>query len=111
MKKYFFLLIVLFLSGCTSENNTDTITQSQSNYISYSVTENKIDLKLNKKVIQTLEFDHNINKDYISVEDFDFDGYMDICIQTFYDMRLYSYYHYNPDTEKFEEWDELNKID
>ncbi|MDE6036520.1 MAG: hypothetical protein K2G36_11515 [Ruminococcus sp.] len=113
MKKYIFLLAVLFLVGCASKNNTElpTTTQSQSNYIAYSVTENKVNLKLNKKIVQTLEFDHNINKDDISAEDFDFDGYTDICIPTFYDMRLYSYYRYNPDTEQFEEWDELNKID
>lgn len=136
MKKYIFLLAVLFLSGCASESNTEipsadtnviketqqttisetintettTTTRPKSNYLVYSVTENKVDLKLNKKVVQTIELDYRPIRDYISAQDFDFDGYTDIFIPSERSGLSGTYYHYNPETEQFEEWDELNKI-
>ncbi|MDE6093058.1 MAG: hypothetical protein K2G14_08185 [Ruminococcus sp.] len=138
MKKYIFLLTVLFLSGCASENNmeiptaTDTSTETvqsvisetttaetttvetttkpKTNHLVYSVTENKVELKLNKKVVQTLEFDYSPIRKYISAEDFDFDGYRDIFIPLKGSGIAGTYYHYNPETEQFEEWDEINKI-
>ncbi len=140
MKKYIFLLAVLFLSGCASESNTEipsattnviketrqtttsettaaettttttTTTRPKSNHLVYSVTENKVDLKLNKKVVQTIELDYCPIRAYISAEDFDFDGYTDIFIPSERSGISGTYYHYNPETEQFEEWNELNKI-
>ncbi|MDE6665082.1 MAG: hypothetical protein K2K14_02685 [Ruminococcus sp.] len=133
MKKYIFLLAVLFLSGCASENNmeiptvtntstetvqsvisetitAETTTKPKANHLVYSVTENKVELKLNKKVVQTLEFDYSPIRKYISAEDFDFDGYKDIFIPFEHSGISGTYYHYNPETEHFDEWDELNKI-
>lgn len=41
--------------------------------------------------------------------DFDFDGYDDLYVPD-YDGLHGTYYRYNPDTEHFDVWDELNKI-
>lgn len=134
MKKYL-LLCMAFLCGCASQNNTqiqkttavesvtettaetttvepttETTTKTKTNYLVYSVTENKVDLKLNKKTVQTIELDYRPMIDYISAEDFDFDGYTDIFIPAERSGISGKYYHYNPDTEHFDEWDELNKI-
>lgn len=131
MKKYL-LLCMAFLCGCAAKNTpeipettessitettqtttaeipTETTTRPKTNYLVYSVTENKVDLKLNKKVVQTLEFDYSPYREYISAEDFDFDGYTDIFIPSEKSAYYGTYYHYNPNTEQFEEWDELNK--
>lgn len=134
MKKYL-LLCMIFLCGCASQNNTqiqettavesitetttqsttvetvtETTTEKKKNFLIYSVTENKVDLKLNKKVVQTIELDYCPIKEYISAEDFDFDGYTDIFIPSERSGISGTYYRYNPDKEYFDEWDELNKI-
>lgn len=134
MKKYL-LLCMIFLCGCASQNNTqiqettavesitetttqsttveavtETTTEKKKNFLIYSVTENKVDLKLNKKVVQTIELDYCPIRNYISAEDFDFDGYTDIFIPAEHSGITGTYYRYNPDTEHFDEWDELNKI-
>ncbi len=125
MKKYL-LLCTIFLFGCASENNTsiqettpsesitettaETTTEKKKNFLVYSVTENKVELKLNKKVVQTIKLDYCPIRAYISAEDFDFDGYTDIFIPSERSGISGIYYHYNPETEQFEEWDELNKI-
>ena len=125
---------MIFLCGCASQNNTqiqettavesitetttqsttveavtETTTEKKKNFLIYSVTENKVDLKLNKKVVQTIELDYCPIKEYISAEDFDFDGYTDIFIPSERSGISGIYYHYNPETEQFEEWDELNE--
>lgn len=134
MKKYL-LLCTIFLCGCASQNNTqipettavesitettaettnvepttETTTEKKKNFLVYSVTENKVDLKLNKKTVQTIELDYCPIRDYISAEDFDFDGYTDIFIPAERSGISGKYYHYNPDTEHFNEWDELNEF-
>ncbi|MDE6665083.1 MAG: hypothetical protein K2K14_02690 [Ruminococcus sp.] len=53
--------------------------------------------------------DYNYKKISVDDVDFDFDGYNDLYIPD-YDDEKGTYYRYSPDTEKFEAWDELNKI-
>ena len=126
MKKYIFLFAVMFLCGCASQNNTqiqektavepvtettvETTTEKKKNFLVYSVTENKVELKLNKKVVQTIELDYSPIREYISADDFDFDGYTDIFIPSEHSGISGTYYRYNPETEQFEEWDELNEF-
>ncbi|MDE6780128.1 MAG: hypothetical protein K2J40_01530 [Ruminococcus sp.] len=130
MRKYL-LLCMVFLFGCTEKNTqipetpattavqttaettaepvTEATTERKKNFLVYSVTENKVDLKLNKKIVQTIELDYCPIRDWISAEDFDFDGYTDIFIPSEYSGTSGTYYHYNPDTEHFDEWEEVNK--
>lgn len=49
---------------------------------------------------------------FVSMQDYDFDGYEDIRIQNY--LGAYQgtnqYYRFNPDTKMFENWDELNEL-
>lgn len=51
-------------------------------------------------------------KDIVITLDFDGDHYFDIAVRTKTDDKntYYRYFHYNPDTDYFEEWQELNKL-
>ncbi|MDE5936676.1 MAG: hypothetical protein K2G83_04655 [Ruminococcus sp.] len=49
---------------------------------------------------------------FIKVNDFDFDGYDDIAVQVGLGATngTVQYYHYNPETQQFENWNELNSL-
>lgn len=51
-------------------------------------------------------------KDIVITLDFDGDNYFDIAVRTKIDDKnaYYRYFHYNPDTDYFEEWQELDKL-
>lgn len=51
-------------------------------------------------------------RDIVITLDFDGDSYFDIAVRTYVDDKntYYRYFHYNPDTDYFEEWQELNKL-
>ncbi|MDE5764088.1 MAG: hypothetical protein K2I00_03890 [Ruminococcus sp.] len=51
-------------------------------------------------------------KDIVIILDYDGDSYHDIAVRTKTDDKntYYRYFHYNPDTDYFEEWQELDKL-
>lgn len=104
----------------TTDNNSDDAEYT------VSLTGKGVDILLNGEIIQTIEgnFKSKINKiirddesddslgKYIHSMDMDSDGFMDLFISTERKGEdLYGvYYHFNPDTRLFEEWDLLNEI-
>ena len=60
------------------------------------------------------EMNEKYNDPYhlIHVNDFDFDGYDDISVQVYLGATnaTFQYYRYNPETQQFENWNELNSL-
>lgn len=51
-----------------------------------------------------------VPEDFLKTTDFNFDGYPDLFIPTDHLSDTGVYYRFDPETELFEEWDELNRI-
>lgn len=78
--------------------------------LTYTVTGNDINLKMDGRTVQSLGLGYSPKENYISAADFDFDGYQDIFIPFEDSYVAGCYYRYNPDTEQFESWEQLNEI-
>ncbi len=100
-------------------------------YSYYRVTENSVEIMRGKEVVQTIPVndpagliaDYRLRKsrsndvplffdDIVFSMDYDYDGYNDLCItdnvNEYGFADRFTYYHYDLQTDKFEEWDELN---
>ena len=123
------LLLLVLLCGCSqntvslSENSSDDFTEQvvstvavtdisdfPANKVSYSVADNGISFEMNGEQIQSIDLGYSPKTDYISMADYDFDGYIDAFIPFEDSYREGLYYRYNPDTDQFEDWYTLNKI-
>ncbi len=92
-------------------------------YFQYELTDTGLDVYKTLNVLgdrgelhQQLEVDietpsDNI-KDIVITMDYDGDSYYDIAVRTKVDDKntYYRYFHYNPETDYFEEWQELDKL-
>ena len=121
-------LLSCIMTGCTQENNASVETELETqgikieldttqsittenittDVLSYSRYTEEINLKINNNYIQTID-NISVNADIIT-EDYDFDGYEDIFISETKDSPRGIYYHFNSNTEQFENWEELNQI-
>lgn len=121
-----------------SNNNAKYKTYTRDELVYFSVRENGIDVLRDGEVIQTIEGDYfgeldlaarkvrreipidppqyldeygfYVPEDFLDTTDFDFDGYFDLFIPTNHLSDTGVYYRFNPETELFEEWNELNQI-
>lgn len=68
--------------------------------------------ELHQKLEVDIETPSDNIRDIVITLDFDGDSYFDIAVRTKIDDRntYYRYFHYNPDTDYFEEWQELDKL-
>lgn len=122
-----------------SNNNAKYKTYTRDELVYFSIKSNGIDVLRNGKVIQTIEGDYfgeldlaarkvrreipidppqyldkygfYVPEDFLDTTDFDFDGYFDLFIPTNHLSDTGVYYRFDPETELFEEWNELNQID
>lgn len=122
-----------------SNNNAKYKTYTRDELVYFSIKTNGIDVLRNGKVIQTIEGDYfgeldlaarkvrreipidpsqyldkygfYVPEDFLDTTDFDFDGYFDLFIPTNHLSDTGVYYRFDPETELFEEWNELNQID
>lgn len=78
----------------------------------FEVSENNVEVMLEDKIIQTLECDYTPDKNKIEFYDYDFDGHDDLFV-SMKNGAMYApgtYFRYNPDTQLYEKWDELNQV-
>lgn len=97
-------------------------TNFSENKLDFNITESGIEILYDDEIMQIIEGDfleqyksYNVESDLensIVLEDFDFDNHKDLFVPEI----LYrancpgTYYHFNPTTQLFEEWKELNTI-
>lgn len=116
------------MAGCMQDNNnTDSVTTTRitetetdiiqptteaiaTGILSYSHNRNKINLKIDNHLIQTIELDNVPDDTDIVIEDYDFDGYDDIFISETKGSSRGIYYHYDTLAKQFVPWEELNQI-
>ena len=78
---------------------------------SYALNGNTVELIINDREVSSLDFYYTPDEKYISVDDFNFDGYNDIFIPNENaELGYGSYYCYIPENKDFKENDELNEI-
>nr|MDE5854550.1 hypothetical protein [Ruminococcus sp.] len=107
----------------------DIITEPMPLFYRFEITEYGIEVyeKYSYEPFQNLSIDpdlpnpewlYEMNEKYnnpyqfIKMNDFDFDGYDDIAVQVYLGVTngTVHYYHYNPTTQQFENWNELNSL-
>lgn len=121
-----------------SNNGAKYKTYTRDELVYFSIKTNGIDVLRNGKVLQTIEGDYfgeldlaarkvlreipidppqyldeygfYVPEDLLDTTDFDFDGYFDLFIPTDHLSNTGVYFRFNPETELFEEWDELNQV-
>ena len=88
-----------------------TAAETEVRHLSYALTDNGIDLILGEDTVQELNYGYSPDPAGISIADLNFDGYDDIFVPIQgYGDGVGLFYLYQPDTNKFEENKELNKI-
>lgn len=120
------------------DNGAKYKTYTKDELVYFSVEPNGIDVLRNGKILQTIkgdyfneldlaarkerreipidppqyfdEYDFYVPEDFLDTTDFDFDGYFDLFIPTDHLSSTGVYFRFDPKTELFEEWDELNQI-
>lgn len=111
----------------------DTTTEHTPLFYTFDITKSGVEVyeKYADKPLQLLEIDPGFTPDpewlyekyqddyfnhdpyrFITMNDFDFDGYDDIEVWVYLGATnaVFQYYHFNPDTGLFEEWYELNEL-
>lgn len=115
-------------TGTTVSTVTTTVTMNPSDVtngdIICRIQDNGIEIISNGKVVQLIEMDiKSILDEYqdkianpstlITLKDYDFDGHDDLYIKQggFATLNPYGVYmHYNPETQKFETWEQMSNI-
>lgn len=130
MKKFLLILCSVFLlTGCSkkivesSVSETNTLTEltpliNEEKKFLCKVTESGgVEIYLNGEFYKSLDVTiDNTFLDYesgnlVQFNDYDFDGCNDIAVEkALATNAVYSYFRYNPDTEYFENWEELNNL-
>ena len=78
---------------------------------SYALNGTTVELRINDRLVKTLEYYYTPDEKYISVADFDFDGYQDIFIPYENSYSGYGYYYcYLPEKNDFVQNDELMEV-
>lgn len=130
---------ILFERHLINPNTSSTYkTYTRDELVYFSVKADGIDVLRDGKVLQTIEGDYlgeldlaarrvysempmkeieyldkygfYVPEDFLKTTDFNFDGYPDLFIPTDHLSDTGVYYKFDPETELFEEWDELNRI-
>lgn len=128
----------ILVKRTVKDQNNDTILKELEYPPYFKVNENSIDVMCNGEVIQTID-DTNVctyveylkneyskqvpmeggvrePEKYLIESDFDFDGYSDLCFPNSFEVNTislnsaYKYYRFEPETERYVLWDELNDI-
>ena len=106
----------VYTSTAMPETATQTITEAftapeEEKRFSYSLNGTNVELRINDRIVKTLEYYYVPDEKYISVADFDFDGYNDIFIPYENSYSGYGYYYcYLPEKNDFVLSDELMEV-
>lgn len=110
----------IFTGDCFDTNCSTELTPliNKEKNFSYKITDSGgVEIYLDGKLYQSLDvkIDYTFldpeSKDFVKFRDYDFDGYNDIAVTTAYATNMVcSYFHYDPETEYFESWSELNDL-
>lgn len=115
MKNIIILLVsVTLLTGCIEKTDSIYISEKDScqSEFSFVVSEKNVEVLKGENIVQKLECDYNTDKNNIIQEDFNFDGYCDLffLMDSGAMFAPGTYFRFNPETQLYEKWDELNKI-
>lgn len=110
-----------FSSYSFAENINETAASSPDKSLSFTVTEKGVDVSRAGEILQTIEgefleelsfYDDVAPEEFLTVRDYDFDGYEDLFIPTLIGRPNTPgiYYRYNAETGLFDEWEKLNEI-
>lgn len=111
----------IFTGDCYNTNVLTELTPliNKEKNFSYKVTDlNGVEIYLDGEFYQSLDvtidytfLNPEYKKDFVKFRDYDFDGYNDIAVtKALATNMVCSYFRYNPDTEYFESWSELDKL-
>lgn len=110
----------IFTGDCYNTNALTELTPiiNEEKAFSYNVTDSgEVEIYSKGEFYQLLDvtiddtFLDYESKDLVRFRDYDFDGYNDIAVETALATNaVYSYFRYNPETEYFEKWTELDNL-
>lgn len=110
----------IFTGDCYNTNVLTELTPliNEKKNFSYKITEpGGVEIYSDGEFYQSLDvtidytFLNPESKDFVKFRDYDFDGYNDISVtKALATNRVCSYFRYNPDTEYFESWSELDNL-
>lgn len=110
----------IFTGDCYNTNALTELTPiiNEEKAFSYNVTDSgKVEIYSKGELYQVLDmtiddtFLDYESKDLVKFRDYDFDGYNDIAVtKALATNMVFSYFRYNPETEYFEKWEELDNL-
>ncbi|MCM1133215.1 MAG: hypothetical protein NC340_07055 [Ruminococcus flavefaciens] len=109
----------IFTGDCYNTNTLTELTPliNEEKKFSYEVTDSGIEIYSDGEFYQSIDveiddtFLDRRGKDLVKFRDYNFDGYNDIAVETALATNaVFSYFRYNPDTEYFESWEELDNL-